>query len=189
MRQTILPSFTKFPDEGAIIGRLVTGYAEIEISLLHCISTVRDDLDTALKIMFRDYGETRRLNVADSFGRQYFNAYQLGTEFAMAMGAARHCLKIRNQFAHCSLYDDNSGKLALVNLEELAKQNVLVTDLKSLTIHHVDVPLLQEMEQYFVYTDSFLLWLNCECRYRAGKIRHQIRSRPKQISQPPLHLP
>jgi len=66
----------------------------------------------------------------------------LATEFGMAVGAVRHCLKIRNQYAHCVWYDDHSGKLAFVNVEEIAKDNTKLKDLTSLTILHVDVPFL-----------------------------------------------
>jgi hypothetical protein len=167
----------------------VTGYAEIEIGLMHCVSNVRDDLDTALKIMFRDRGETRRINVADAFGRQYYGALNLGTEFAMAVGAARYCLRIRNQFAHSNLYDDRTGQLAFVDLEELAKLNEPVRDLTSLTRRHVDVPLLQQMETYFIHTDGLIAWVNYEGRKRDGKLDRNPLPKPQQIAQPPLYLP
>jgi hypothetical protein len=52
----------------------------------------------------------------------------------MGVGAVKHCLKIRNQYVHCVWYDDKSGKLAFVNLEEIAKDNTRLKDLGSLTI-------------------------------------------------------
>jgi hypothetical protein len=37
--------FTKYPKEAAIIGRLLAGYGELEISLMNCVQVARDDLD------------------------------------------------------------------------------------------------------------------------------------------------
>jgi hypothetical protein len=107
----------------------------------------------------------------------------------MAIGAVRYCLQIRNQYAHCNWYDDYSGQLAFVNLEELAKLHVPVADLRSLTVHHVDVSLLQAQEAYFVFADRFVGWLNYEVRRRAGILANNPVPKPKQLTRPPLHLP
>lgn len=189
MPQTILPAFVKFSTEAAIIGRLLAGYADLEIGMLHCASAVRDEFGTALKVMFRDRGETRRINIADALGRQHYAAVQLETEFSMAIGAVRHCLSARNLYAHCNWYDDNSGLLAFVNLEELAKEKAFVADLTSLDIRHIDVPALQAVERFFVYTDALLGWVNYEGRHRAGKMKVQPLSKPPAVKEPPLSVP
>ncbi len=189
MPKTILPPFVNFPGEGAIIGHLLAGYATLELDLMHSVQTVRDDLDTCLKVLFRTRGEAQRVQIGDALGRHYYRGHKLGTEFEMAIGALRYCLKIRNQYAHCVWYDDRSGKLAFVNLEEIAKENDLLTDLKDLTRFHVDIQLLMDQEDYFVYTDELLAWVNYEARHRAGKMAVQPLSKPKQISPPPLHIP
>jgi hypothetical protein len=93
--------FKRFPAEAEIIGRLLASYTDLEIGVMHMVQVVRDDLDTALKVMFRTRGEGQRLQVADAFARQYYVTLGLETEFAMAMSAVRYALKIRNQFAHC----------------------------------------------------------------------------------------
>jgi uncharacterized caspase-like protein len=41
----VMPAFHTFPNEAAIIGRLLAGYAELEIDPLHCVSVARDDFD------------------------------------------------------------------------------------------------------------------------------------------------
>jgi hypothetical protein len=187
--RTILPAFIRFSSEGIIIGRLLTGYADLEISLLNCTHVIRDDFDTVLKAMFRTRGETARINVGDSFGRQSCHEIGLGQHFETGIGAMRHCLKIRNQYAHCTWWDDNSGKLAFANLEEAAKENIYLTSLRSLTRMHVDVPLLQAQEEFFVYTDDIFAYVNYEGRLKAGKIASNPLSMPKQILPPPLHIP
>jgi hypothetical protein len=105
----ILTAFVKYPEEGAIIGHLITAYATLEIDLLNCVVAARNDFDAALKALFRTRGETQRIDVADALGRQLYCQHNLGTAFSMAIGALRHCLKMRNQYAHCNWYDDRSG--------------------------------------------------------------------------------
>ena len=115
---SIMPAFDKFPAEAAIIGRLLAGYGLLEHDLMNCVAIVRKDLDATLKTMFRARGETQRLDIADALGRPAYRTRNVGTEFEMALSAVRSCLKIRNQYSHCGWYDDRSGQLAFVNLEE-----------------------------------------------------------------------
>jgi hypothetical protein len=183
----VMPAFRKFPDEAAIIGRLLAAYAELEIDLLHCVSVAREDFDAVLKAMFRSRGETRRISVADALGRQLYHAAGLGTDFDMAISAVRYCLRIRNQYSHCNWYDDNSGRLAFVNVEEIANHNQLVTGFDKLERYYIDVPTLELQEQYFGYAGALLAYANYEGRYRAGKLRDQIIAKPAQVMQPPLH--
>ena len=71
--------------------------------------------------MFRVRGETARINVGDALGRQAYDKLGLRTDFELAVSAMRYCLKIRNQYAHCNWYDDRTGRLAFVNVEDIAK--------------------------------------------------------------------
>jgi len=185
---TVLEAFLRFPDEASLIGRMLAGYADLEIDLMHCVQVVREDLDTALKAMFRVRGETARIDVADAFGRQHYRDLGLGTQFEMAIGAVRYCLHIRNQYAHCIWWDDNSGQLAFANLEELAKENARVTDLRGVRTRHVDVPLLNNQLEYFEYADSLLVWTNYEGRARAGKPTEPNLMAPQQRQRPPIWL-
>jgi hypothetical protein len=188
MSRTIMPSFSKYNKEGAIIGRLLVGYGDLELSLLNCVQVVRGDFDAVLKTMFRVRGETNRINIGDALGRFYYAQHSLEGQFTKAIGALRGCLKIRNQYSHCVWWDNNTAKLAFANLEEVAKQNVLVGSLKNLTVHHVDVPLLETQEEYFVYTNDLIGWINQEGQVRAGKASSNPHSEPKDIPPPALHL-
>lgn len=181
-------AFTKFSNEGVIIGRLLAAYADLELSLFHCVNVTRDDFDTVYKAMFKERGETRRINIADIFGRQNYHKLGLGTHFENAISSIRYCLKIRNQYAHCIWYDDYSGSIAFANLEEVTESNSIVQDLKDLTIRHIDFDTLVQQEQYFEYTDSFLAWVNFEGRRVAGKPSIPQQPAPKQLERPPLYI-
>jgi hypothetical protein len=189
MARPILGAFVHpFDKEATIVGRLLAGYTTLEVGLTSCAQVVRDDFDTVLKAMFRARGETARIDIADAFGRHYYAHHTLGTEFETAIAATRHCLRIRNQFAHCVWYDDKSGRLAFTNLEEIAKGNAYLRNLDDLTIFYVDEPLLFEQEAYFVYADDLIGWVNYEGRQRAGTISKNPLTKPTQPTQPSLHL-
>jgi hypothetical protein len=186
---SIMPAFADFPNEAEIIGRLLAGYTNLEIGLMNCVQMVRLDFDTVLKAMFPARGETARIDIADAFGRHYYDGLKLGTEFSMAISATRYCLRIRNQYAHCAWWDDRSGKLAFANLEDIAKGNTLLTDLATLPTHHIDVPILADQENFFVYVDRLLSAVNYEGRVRAGTLKSNAISIPPHAKQPLMRCP
>ena len=188
MQRTVMPSFRQFPDEARIIGVLLAGYTDLEVGLLHCLQIVRDDFDVVLKTMFRVRGESMRINVADGLGHFPYSKLDLGEAFERSIDALRHCVRIRNQYAHCVWWDDNSGKIAFANLEEVAKLNEPQKDLEHLTRYHVDVPLLEAQEAYFVYTSDILVWLNFEGRRRAGTKSTLFQTEPSRMEKPQLRI-
>jgi len=158
-----------FPTEAAIIGRIVIGYGELEISLMNCVHMGRgDDLDTVLKTMFRARGEMQRIGIADALGRQVFSGQSLDAEFAKVIDDMNHCRTIRNQYSHCIWHHDTTGQLGFVNLKEIARSNTLVANLGGLTTRYIDVPLLQEQEGFMENVELQLAWLNFESRKRQG---------------------
>jgi len=167
---------------------MLAGYADLEIDLMNCVKAVRGDLDLALKAMFRGRGNAQRIDIGDALGRQPYHGLGLGAEFERAIGAVRFCLKIRNLYAHCTWWSDNSGQLAFANLEELAKGNVPVTDLHGLTVNHVTVAHLQAQFAYFEYADDVLIGVIQEGNRRAGKPALPNINVPAQIVQPALVL-
>src|SRR2546427_11701078 len=109
-----------FPEECAIVGRLLAGYSVMEFGLMVCVNAAIEDFDAVFKTMFRTRGETQRIDIADAMSRHKFHTIQLGTQFEMAIGNMQRCLKIRNQFAHCH-WAEKPGRMGFVDMEELAK--------------------------------------------------------------------
>ena len=186
---TILPFSYRFPQEAALVGRLVIGYGELEVSLFDCVVQCRLGHDVALKAMFTRKGETARINVARKMGHPGYEMLRLGDEFDTAINGMRYCVKVRNQYAHRQWYDDNTGRLAFVNLEELAQKNESVADLLSLTRYYVDVPLLKQQESYFVNVRRYFDYLNMEGQLRSGRMTHgHAFTKPVLPRTPPLYL-
>jgi len=188
---SIFRAFNRFPDETARVGRMLASYSILELDLLHCVHMGTGDFDAAMKSMFGKRGETRRINDAATLGKPIYDGLGLGKEFGDGVEALRACLKIRNQYAHCTWWDDLSGQLAFANLEDIADDPALqVSDLGHLPPLHVDLALLREQEGFFDYTDALLAWVNYEGRHRRGLLQSgSVPARPTPQAAPRLHLP
>lgn len=184
----ILLAFQDFPAEAALIGRLLAGYADLEIDLMHCAKAARGDLDLALKAMFRGRGNAQRIDIADALARQPYHGLGIGTDFERAIVAVRYCLRIRNLYAHCTWWNDYSGQLAFANLEELAKEQVPVQDLHGLSVHHVTVPHLQSQFAYFEHADDLLVGVIQEGNRRWGRPAHPGITIPAVVAPPAIFL-
>jgi hypothetical protein len=175
-----------FPREGASVGRLLAGYSKLEIDLLNCVHVALGDFNTVVKAMFEKRGETRRINEAVRLGRSAYAELDLEGDFLAAVEAMRHCLGIRNQYAHWIWWDENSGLLALANVEDIAKIETRVDSLAELNPYHVTAALLAEQEAYFAYVDDYLGWVNHEGRFRAGKLTKNTVYKPPPLRPPAL---
>jgi hypothetical protein len=191
MFSPLLKGFTNFPKEGALVGRILAAYGELEIDIMNCVGIVTklNDINDALKGMYGKRGETKRLDNAEQLGLPHYTKRGLGTEFSSAIDAARKCLEIRNLYSHCQWHDDNSGELAFVNLEELASRQAHVYAISDAKMYHVTVRFLQDQEAYLHETSRFLQWLNYEYRFLGGEFPTRLVARPAQRPPPPLHKP
>ena len=46
---SVLRAFLDFPDEAALIGRMVPGYTDLEVDVMNCVKSVRQELEKALQ--------------------------------------------------------------------------------------------------------------------------------------------
>jgi hypothetical protein len=185
---TLMPAFLRFPIEGAIIGRLLTGYGEIEYLYAMCLASASQDEDTVLRTFFSVRGEGGRLAVGHNLMWKLFKQAGLSTCYQPAHAQTLFCLKVRNTFSHCHWADDHNQGLFYVNLEATAERKD--SDFRSANDwRHVDAALLKLIEEYFVNTQNRLMWLAAECRVFNGKVRRNIFKWPKGIQQPNLHNP
>ncbi len=153
-----------------------------------CVIAVRKDFNSVLKAMYRTRGETQRIDIADALGRLRFHEIDLGTDFEMAIGAIRHCLRIRNQFSHCAWYGDASGKISFTDIEAMARRHDEFRNFEALVIRRADLALLQSQEGYFGYVDTLLTWLRHEAEIHHGVAQANPFQRPKEPKQPDLYI-
>lgn len=185
MSPSSLAPFNTFAAEGAAVGRMLAGYSNLEVGLLQV--AIRD-FDTAFKAMFSVRGETRRIDAAERLGLPAYVPHSLDTDFLAAVAALRHCLLIRNQYAHWTFWDDHSGALAFANLEDLGRSTTPVSDLGALGVFHINSALVQEQETLFVYVDRYLAWVNYEGRFLSGLINRRLGNKPSPLPFPALRL-
>ena len=182
----MISAFHNHPQEAAIIGQLLAGYSELEFELATCLIHFVHDEDAALKALFRPRGERVRIEVADGLMYDAISKLGLGPQYADAIGAMRHCLKIRNQFAHCHWMDkDINNQLAFTDLSEALKGAAT----KPLNIRSISLSLLQEQESYFIYARDCFWFIEFETQLRQEKIKSHRLSMPAKRSQPNLCNP
>jgi hypothetical protein len=141
---TLMPAFHRYSQEGAIIGRLLAGYGELEYTLSGCLGRVLEDIERAQRTLFVIRGEINRLRIAEELTRYPYFQKRLGAEFTETMSAMGRCREIRNQFAHCHFADHATAGLFFTSLEKSTKD----TELWDMEWSHVDVALLRSQEAY-----------------------------------------
>jgi hypothetical protein len=165
----LLPIFHKYPDEGAMVGKILAGYSELEVSLMGCVIEVHGEVDTVFKVMYRNRGEKQRIDVADAMGRHTFDGLGLGAQFATAIGAMHYCRQIRNQFAHCQWWGDSSGYLTFLDLESVARENAKITSFRNFEKRRANLQLLEAQVAYFEHVLDILIFLQHEVMLRLGR--------------------
>jgi len=182
----MLYEFTDFLREREIVGQLLIAYGEIEYALLGCLRRVLDnDIHTATRVLFRVKGEGAKIEVSDAIMRPAFIKVGLGPKWGNAIGAARICKNIRNQYAHCH-WNLQDGILNFLNLDDdsqSAEGPIEVAFIK------LDLSLLEEQLTYYKYAQDWLYYLAPEYQKRAGRLTSHDQSEPKSIAAPQLHIP
>lgn len=187
----IMPAFHRFPNEAAMIGRLLAGYGELEFDMCEVVGVVLRDPTLAFRAVFRMRQESQRIDLMDSFLHKAVEKYGLSGPYGHALGAIRYCRTIRNQFAHSHWIDFKTEGLFFTNLEDAARSNKGGEPLAH--FRHVDVQLLQSHEAYYSYAQDCLLFLQHTIRAKdaeaIGGSYHHPWTEPKAQAQPPLHNP
>jgi hypothetical protein len=99
----------------------------------------------------------------------------------------RHCLVIRNQFAHCNWGDDPNGSdLFFADVQASAS-----SDSGELchSWRHVNIELLNAQEAYFSNTLEWFDYLDHEMRTLQGRLDRNHWPMPPVLPRPPLHNP
>ncbi len=181
-----MPVFLEASQEAAIIGRLIAGYGELEYDLAMCLARFTHDRDAAFRALFRIRTESGRRQIADSLMRTPLADMGLAPQHADTKGALRHCLTIRNQYAHCHWGEYKNMQLHFVNMEQEVSGDEKKKSFKYL---RVSLPLLAEQEDYFSYAQNCLWFLAHETDRLRGSIKTHPFSMPPKRSQPSLHIP
>lgn len=176
------PAFDDRPAEAALIGRMVTSFGELELTFSMLAGTALRDQSLALRAIYRGRSTGGRIDLTDVFVRKVVTSTNLVMDYEQVMRAMRHCLKIRNNYAHSHWAPALDG-LFFSNLEDAASRaGGFDMDQK-----HVDLKLVTEQEAYFDYTRSLLLYFGDQLSLKLEPKLHLGVLRPPPMDQPNLH--
>jgi hypothetical protein len=180
------PSLFRFPSESTIIGRMVVGFAELEVLSCRVAAMANPFPNHVLKMLYSLRATSARIESARLLMEPQYAAVDLAEPQNITMDAVSYCLKIRNQYAHCNWGDsDPKSGLFFANLQDSAKHRDWFTDWKQ-----VDIPLLTKQEAFFGDVRGALLFLEVDMqRIREGSQRNHGLPEPLVLPPPPLHNP
>ena len=72
---------------------------------MQCVGIISNDLDAAIRAMFRVGGEQKRIITADSLAKAAYAAAGLGSAYDAAIADIQCCRLTQNQYTHCNWYD------------------------------------------------------------------------------------
>jgi hypothetical protein len=181
--------------EGLVIGRLLAGYGEIELEMCACLIAVEGGIyDIPIREIFTDRGAEKRIGIGRKALSQSFANANLTAVLTDALDDMEWCRQIRNQYSHCHWYWTAQEGLCFINLEELAKQPTAILQITA-NRHPIDVPLLQQQEDYFWYVkqcfmhlgDAYKAWDQAQTQGGARRRSPSVYPKPPKIAQPPTH--
>lgn len=183
----IAKAFDNHPLEALLVAKLITGYTDLEIDLMNCIKELHQDLDMTFRKIYAIRGANNRIDKAKKLGEKGFDDLDLGDDFAWAIRGLNHCVKIRNQYAHCTFWNDNTKQLAFSNIETLAKTSEPITDLRGIDIKHLDISTLQQQINYYDYVSDLLIWILKEANSKRNLPFHPCVTKPQRLPEPALY--
>jgi hypothetical protein len=184
MRSTIATyPLDKFPDEAAIIGRMIIAYADFQSKYIRFVTVATGgDTDSAVRLLFKTRSETARLETFDKLVRPI--ALSMGIEALHENSFKKMvvCKNLRNQYAHCQ-WDTDDTVLSWISFEEAAQ-----TDSGPIIMekHHVPLKLLQKQEAFFVNTEHTFVHYRNEIRARLDP-NHTNDIAPPPTMHPPRY--
>jgi hypothetical protein len=178
------PAFDRFPAEAALVGRMLSGFGEIEITTCRNAANATSLGNIAWKVLYGIGATSARIDTADRLMHPYFEEHGLGQHHKTAIGMVRHCIKIRNQYAHCNWGDHHEAGLFFADLRTSANTEDFSHDWK-----HVDSTILDEQFSYFGMTMEWLEFVDRELSVKVGRLRYHTWPKPSVPRQPPLHNP
>ncbi len=184
----INPAMHRHPQEAAIVGRILVAFGELEYMTVDGAGIVLGRREPVQRALYRLRNTSSRIDAADAFMRPIHADAGLGSEYDFMISAIRHCLRIRNQYAHCNWGDDQSPATAGLFFTDV-QESAWATDGFDHHWKHVDVAILEQQEAHFVYAQDWIYYLGRELPFRTGTLRENFFPKPLERAPAPLHNP
>jgi hypothetical protein len=159
-----------------------------------CLIVAEGMIDLPIRTIFGERGAEKRIKTArKELETDYTNAGLL-TLLLQALDDMDHCRLIRNQYSHCQWFWTAQDGLCFENLETLAKQPTAITSVTA-NKFQVDVPLLNEQEEFFWYVKQCFMhletayreWDQQQARGGRGGPLGFVYPMPAAVVRPPFH--
>ncbi|RUU97968.1 hypothetical protein EOA79_24065 [Mesorhizobium sp. M1A.F.Ca.IN.020.03.2.1] len=173
--EMINPAHEAYPEEARLIGLMVIGYSELDISLCLVGGLALGHKWAVLDALHTIKDEGTRLDVVGRLVRHIMVEKTLEPKFGETIGAMRYCKTVRNQYAHAQ-WANFDGMLRFTSTRDIHwRPDGGPTEWKA-----VDPVILRAQEAYFEYTRKCLLWLTFALEHPGKAIRW-----PEHMEQPP----
>lgn len=175
----INPAFLNYPEEARLLGELVLGYGELDISFCMMCGIATQRQFELLHAVNQVRSESARLDIANALSVDAFAELGLSREYARTHKAVRFCLKVRNQWAHSQWGDLSPHGLAFTKTDG----DVFARPLKRTVWNSITADLLRKQEAFFEYTRHCILTVEMNLRpILDGR-------KPKFDMRPEMHEP
>ncbi len=195
----LMPAFRRRKKAAGAVGRLITGYGELELGLSKCVGMAlafkrNPPLDMqeryihriryenfAIKRVFRmRRGAKRRIDDCARIMRKPYAQAGLTRELDETFNALRACLRIRSLFAHCTWTQSKKRGLFFINLEEVAR---MPRKLDLAHFRHAKTKTLADIESYFFHTALLLHYLAETFAIKTQLQRGPLPSKPRKRTE------
>lgn len=167
---------------------MLLSYGEFEFSIATCLGMVLEEDMAGFRTLYRLRSETQKIQVADAILRPVCKRLNISAIYSDALGAVRLCKDIRNQFAHCHWWPQiNPRYVGFTSFDTPAQSQEGNTNL---TVHWIDLALLQKQAEYFGYTFDQWFYLEDQIAIglgKPGKNGGPI-SKPQKLPRVPKHI-
>lgn len=171
---------------GLVLGRLLTGYGELEFEMTLCVGAAVNDRDLTIRDMYQSRGEFARIRKAKTNLNRAAANQPLRELSARVLDDMDWCREIRNQYAHCQWWG-SSTPLSFINMEEVAEVIGVTGPLEGYK-RSLDMQVLTEQEQFFGYVRQCFWHLTGLFEIQAGKPATLSVSLPDPMPRPRKHL-
>ncbi len=182
----MMPFFNDFPEEAAVVGRLLTGYGELELELAQCVGAATGDIDAAITTLFKKRGADTRIKTAGNLAETLYDEAGLGDDYRTTVDDMDCCRAIRNQYAHCHWYPRAQDGLGFIDLEDIANNGRPLWPLEAHR-HLVDLTFLEKQEEFFCNVRRWFWYLAGEYKVRIKTLNRHDWVRPPRLARPPLY--
>ncbi len=148
------------------------------------IRWIIDDEDKAFRFLYRSRGESQRIMVAEALIAAPLRGHHYQATIDDLISDLRHCLAIRNQYAHAN-WADTLDDLLFTSLEQIVDMEPPLSP-SGLTMRKATEKALKFQHRFFCAVGDMFAFLNFEFQVERGGIASNPHPAPAKGKRPNL---